>query len=118
MATRGVAGLVIAGIFMSLYWPRAAAIAGTISGLSLLVALVGPAALIRRLHGLLAWLEKATGAVVTVLVLGALYLVFLTPAGLFLRGKPGRRFRARYEQAATTYWTRRSAPPSDTERQF
>jgi hypothetical protein len=115
---QGVVGIAIGAFFLSRHHSIVGSIALTLGSLSVLLAILAPAAWILTVHH---WMERFTegiGKGVTVVVLSLVYFLFFLPVGVLSRGKATARFQRLLDPKATTYWRPRTAGASQSERQF
>jgi predicted membrane metal-binding protein len=91
--------------------------AGTLAALFFVLGWVAPRVL-RPLNALWMKIGVVMNAVVSPVVLGALYLGIFTPYALVMRLRGRDALRRSFDPAAPTYWLARNHPGADGKRRF
>lgn len=114
---QGMAGVVVATVFLALDRPTMAGIAGAVA-----LAVMGAAAVAPlQLQSFLRRLERIVGTGLAFLLLAPVFYLVMLPFGLLFRSGRRNRLAPRPDPDAATYWQPRPERPTGTapfERQF
>ena len=114
---QGLAGVVVATVFLALDRPTMAGIAGAVGLVVMGAAAVAPAAL----QSFLRRLERIVGTGFAFLLLAPVFYLVMLPFGLLFRSGRRNRLAPRPDPEAASYWQPRPERPSGVapfERQF
>ncbi len=114
---RGCIALAVAAGLLLFHFDRAAILAIVMAGASLAISFIAPISWIRAVNGAVDAFASAVGAVVSAIVLTAVYFGFFLPVGVLQRRSPVTRYKNGPDRSAASYW-RRHASKSSPERQF
>ncbi len=105
---RALAGGAVGAVLFALGAVALARVAGIVSGLVLLAALVSPGGLYAAIGRALAVVGRGVGRLLAVVFLTPVFFLFFLPFGKLLRSGHRDRLERWFDRQAPTYWHRRA----------